>query len=93
MTKQTIGKFIATKRKEKGMTQQQLADALKITNKAVSKWETDVGMPDLSMLQPLSKILGVSIDDIMNGGDIEEHIEIVNPQIDDDVQIVNKEKK
>lgn len=50
------------------MTQQQLADALKITNKAVSKWETDAGLPDLSMLQPLSKVSGVSIDDIINGG-------------------------
>lgn len=54
--------------KKKGMTQQQLADALKITNKAVSKWETDAGLPDLSMLQPLSKVSGVSIDDIINGG-------------------------
>lgn len=89
MAKQTIGKFIATKRKEKGMTQQQLADALKITNKAVSKWETDAGLPDLSMLQPLSKILGVSIDDIISGGDIEES----NVQKEADVQIEEKEKK
>ena len=89
MAKQTMGKYIATKRKEKKMTQQQLADALKITNKAVSKWETDAGLPDFSMLQPLSKILGVSIDELINGGDIEETIET----IDTVLPKMNKEKK
>lgn len=49
------------------MTQQQLADTLGVTNKAVSKWETGQGMPDISILESLSQILGVSIDEIIRG--------------------------
>ena len=49
------------------MTQQQLADTLGVTNKAVSKWETGQGMPDISILESLSQVLGVSIDEIIKG--------------------------
>lgn len=62
-----IGKFIADCRKEKGLTQQQLADQLQITNKAVSKWETGNGMPDILLLQELASILNVTVDEILDG--------------------------
>ena len=49
-----IGKFIAKKRKEKNMTQEELARILGVTNKTVSRWENGNYMPDLSLLKPLS---------------------------------------
>ena len=62
-----VGQFISEKRKALGMTQQDLAEKLQITNKAVSKWETGDGMPDIQLLKPLSIELGVTVDEILNG--------------------------
>ena len=56
-----IGEFIQKERKEKGMTQTELAMKLNVTNKAVSKWETGKGMPDIYLIETLADILGVSI--------------------------------
>ena len=69
MDSQKIGQYIAYKRKAKGMTQKQLADALLITNKAVSKWETGTSMPDISLLKELARILDVTVDELLNGED------------------------
>ncbi|BCN29074.1 helix-turn-helix domain-containing protein [Anaeromicropila herbilytica] len=60
-----IGYFIAECRKEKQITQQQLADLLNITNKAVSKWETGNGLPDIAILTELASILDVTVDEIL----------------------------
>lgn len=62
-----IGKFIAFKRKEKKMTQEDLASLLGVTNKTVSRWENGNYMPDLSLLKPLSEILGVSLNELLSG--------------------------
>ena len=62
-----IGRLIAAKRKEAGYTQQQLADLLGVTNKAVSKWETGEGLPDISMFPVLGEVLGVSVDGLLRG--------------------------
>ena len=67
-----IGKYIQQKRKEKGYTQQELADILHVSNKAVSKWETGVNMPEISLLEPLSEILGISVSELLNGKDFDE---------------------
>ena len=61
------GQFIAKRRKAIGLTQKELADRLGVTNKAVSKWETGGGMPDISVLQKLSRILEVSVDELLAG--------------------------
>ena len=61
------GQFIARRRKAIGLTQKELADRLGVTNKAVSKWETGGGMPDISVLQELSRILEVSVDELLAG--------------------------
>lgn len=71
MDNQKIGMFIAEQRKKKNITQQQLADLLGVTNKAVSKWETGKGLPDIGLLEELSNILEVSIDDILKTQSIE----------------------
>lgn len=62
-----IGKLIYTLRKEKDMTQKQVADLLNISDKAISKWERGLGCPDVSLLPELSQILGVNIEEILLG--------------------------
>lgn len=62
-----IGKHIAECRKEKGMTQSQLAEKLGVTNKTVSRWENGNYMPDLSLLAPLSKVLEITLEELLSG--------------------------
>lgn len=61
------GKFIAACRHEKGLTQQQLADRLKLSNKTISKWESGAGSPDISNLPELAKALEITVDELLNG--------------------------
>ncbi|MEG0737220.1 MAG: helix-turn-helix transcriptional regulator, partial [Longicatena sp.] len=53
-------------RKKQGLTQQQLADRLHVTNKAISRWETGEGFPDIMLLKPLSEALGISCDELLS---------------------------
>ena len=62
-----IANFIKMKRKELGLTQLELADKLFVTEKAISRWETGRGTPDISLLIPLSKELGVNVSELLNG--------------------------
>ena len=62
-----IGKFIASKRKEHGLTQLQLAEKLGITDRAVSKWETGKSLPDASLMPELCKLLKITINDLLCG--------------------------
>ena len=74
MNASETGKFISSKRREKGLTQKELAEKLGVTDKAVSKWETGRGMPDVSVLEDLSKELEVSVSEILNGGEVEKEL-------------------
>ena len=67
MDNKKIAEFIKKKRKEKKMTQSELSEKLYVTEKAISRWETGRGTPDVSLLLPLSEILNVSVSDILNG--------------------------
>jgi len=62
-----IGKFIAECRKQKQLTQLQLADKLSITDKAISKWERGIAMPDTSIMLELCDILCISVNELLNG--------------------------
>lgn len=62
-----IGRFIATCRKKAGLTQNQLAGQLGITDKAVSKWETGRSMPDVSLFTSLCEILNISLNELIAG--------------------------
>lgn len=62
-----IGKFIAKCRKEKGLTQMQLAEMLSITDRAVSKWETGKSLPDSAIMLELCSILGITVNDLLSG--------------------------
>ena len=72
MNQQATGKFIAQKRKEKSLTQEQLAEKLGVSNKTVSKWETGKFMPDYSVVKILCEELGVTIAELMDGEASEE---------------------
>lgn len=61
------GNFLVSLRKEKNITQQQLADILQVSVKAVSKWECGEGYPSLQSLKDLSDFYGVTVDEIING--------------------------
>lgn len=63
--KKTLGMLISEIRKQKGMTQLDLAKAMGVTDKAVSKWERDLSCPDINALPALAEILGVSLDELM----------------------------
>ena len=62
-----IGRFIAESRKEKNLTQMQLSEKLGITDKAVSKWERGIAMPDSSIMLSLCDILGISVNELLSG--------------------------
>ncbi len=62
-----IGKFIAERRKKAGLTQAQLSEKLNITDKAVSKWERGIAMPDSSIMLELCAILSISVNDLLCG--------------------------
>ena len=66
-----IGKFIARCRKEKKLTQAQLAEKLNITDRAVSKWETGKSMPDSSIMLELCEILGITVNELLSGEKID----------------------
>lgn len=66
MANQSMGEIISALRKEKGMTQKELADMLNITDKAVSKWERNVAFPDTATIPKIAGILGVSVEELMN---------------------------
>ena len=72
MDKGKIGQFIAICRKDKKLTQEQLAEKLNISKNAVSKWERGICLMDMSLLKPLSEILDVSVNDILSGEKIPE---------------------
>lgn len=67
MNQKAIGTFIATCRKDKGLTQMQLAEKLNITNRAVSKWETGKSLPDASIMLDLCKILDITVNELLSG--------------------------
>ncbi len=72
MNQQVTGKFIAQKRKEKNLTQEQLAQKLGVSNKTISKWETGKCMPDYSVIKSLCDELGITVAELMDGEAAEE---------------------
>ena len=72
MDQEKIGKFIFELRKEKKMTQQELADKIGVTDRAISKWENGRGMPDLSLMRPLCDVLGITLNELISGERIDK---------------------
>lgn len=73
MNPEKVGRFINQIRIEKKLTQEELAKKINVTNKAISRWERGLGLPDISLLEPLSKELNVSISELLNGEYLGKH--------------------
>ena len=67
MNQEQIGKFIAEKRKEKKLTQEELAERLGVTNRSISNWENGKNMPDLSLFKPICSVLDITINELLSG--------------------------
>lgn len=85
MTKNSIGQFIAALRKANGLTQQEVADRLNVSNKAISRWERDECAPDLSAIPALAEMFGITCDELLRG-------ERSNPDRDANVETTSKLK-
>ncbi len=68
-----VGKFIAQKRKEKNLTQENLAERIGVSNKSISKWETGKCMPDYSIVESLCQELGITISELLDGEENENN--------------------
>ena len=73
MNQEKIGKFILKCRKDKNMTQSELAEKLGVTDKSVGNWENGRNMPDLSLFKPLCDLLGITINDLLSGEVIDKN--------------------
>ena len=85
-----IGRFIAELRKEKNLTQRQLADSLNLSDKTISKWECGKGLPEVSLMLPLCEILEITVNELLCGERIEK--EVYEEKADDNVIRVMEEK-
>ena len=95
MEQEKIGKFIQTLRKDKNLTQAELAEKLNITDRAVSKWERGKSMPDSSLMLDLCKILGISVNELLMGEKIkdDEIKRVSDMNLVKSLTIVEKSKK
>lgn len=93
MNKKTIGQFLAALRKANGMTQQDVADRLNVSNKAVSRWERDECAPDLTLIPALAEMFGVTCDELLKGERILDNftLEKSDPKVDKQIKaLINR---
>lgn len=90
MNQEKIGKFIMERRQAKNMTQEALAQKLSITDKAISKWENGRCLPDISILDELSKELDITVNELLKGEFIEE--KEIKKKTDENIKECLKEK-
>ena len=84
MDKYKFGEFLYQKRKKIGLTQEELGRKLGVTNKAVSKWEVGETLPEVTMLEPLANLLGITVDELLTQRDkISSEIKFKNSSIKD----------
>ena len=82
MSNKNLGEMISSLRKEKGMTQNELAEKMNVTDKAVSKWERNLACPDVNSIPKLAEILGITVEELLNAQTKKE-----NNKIDEIVNI------
>lgn len=97
MEKNKIGEYIKIKRKAKGLTQQELGNLIYVTDKAISKWERGLGLPDITILDKLAKVLDTTVNNILSGSDedndkinITEELDKINKIIADNNHLHKK---
>ena len=82
MSNKNLGEMISSLRKEKGMTQNELAEKMNVTDKAVSKWERNLSRPDVNSIPTLAEVLGITVEELLNAQTKKE-----NNKIDEIVNI------
>lgn len=92
MDQKQIGIFLKTLRKEKGITQEQLAKVLNVSNRSVSRWENGVNLPDFSLLLEIAKYYEIGVDEILNGERIKNLMEDNNETLYQVAEYTNREK-
>lgn len=85
MNNKTIGEKICKLRKDKGLTQSELAKKMNVTDKAVSKWERNIACPDINSIPKLAEIFGVSVDEILGDSNKKEDKESVSKNKVDEI--------
>ena len=94
MNQEKMGKFISKLRKEKNLTQEQLAEKMGVTDKSISRWENGKTMPDLSMITILAEELNVEVSELLNGRKMtKEELEKLRDTINNVIEYSNKEKE
>lgn len=88
-----IGNFICELRNKKGLTQEELAKKINVTNKAISRWERGVGLPDISLLEPLSNALDVTILELLNGKHLNGNDEVQKNDVNIMLNVLSKKNK
>lgn len=83
LDKAAFGRFLAQLRREKGMTQKELAATLYVSDKAVSKWERGLSVPDISLLVPLAEQLNVTVAELLQGRRVEEEQRFTREETED----------
>ena len=91
MDNEKTGKLISSIRKDKGLTQKQLADSLGVSNATISKWETGKGYPDISLLESLASVLDITVSEVL-AGERHKNNDENNSLINDLVEISIKEQ-
>ena len=76
MSNKSIGEMISSLRKEKGMTQNDLAEKMNVTDKAVSKWERNLSCPDVNSIPKLAEVLGTTVEELLNAQSKKENNKI-----------------
>ena len=76
MSNKSIGEMISSLRKEKGMTQNDLAEKMNVTDKAVSKWERNLSCPDVNSIPKLAEVLGTTVEELLNAQSKKENSKI-----------------
>ena len=96
MNQKKIGTFIAKKRKEKNLTQQELAEKIGVTNRTILNWENGKNMPDYSLLIPLCENLEITIDELINGEatkELKDSLELIIEYLDRNRKVNLKQKQ
>lgn len=92
MNQEKIGKFIQELRKEKELTQKELADKIGVSDRAISKWENGRGMPDVSLFRPLCEALDISLNELLSGEKINEE-DKTNRLEESYISVIDSKKK
>ncbi len=93
LNKIAFGSFLAQLRREKGMTQKELAACLYVSDKAVSKWERGLSVPDISLLVPLAEQLNVTVAELLHGCRVEEEQRFTREETEELIRKAGEERQ